>query len=486
MASAKRPSRLTITTPLTPEQRRAEAVLARAAIYCRISYVKDANEVGVTTQEQDCRDTCTRMGLEVAEVFVDNSRSAWSRNRKRPGWDAMLQAAREGKIDSIVAWHPDRLMRQPRDLEDLLDIAAEKNIKLVGRVGGRDLSNPDDVFILRIEVAHACRSSDDTSRRVKRGMARIASEGKHHGGRRTFGYGDDHSIKYDEAELIREAVTAFLANKVSLRMLAGQWNEAGVETVMGAKWWPNTLRVLFSSPKLAGYRVHNGQVVAKGNWQPILDEQTWERLQDRLATRAEVYDTTKERFHEYSLRGVVVCALCKRPMGGETTGGQPYYRCRRDANRGTCGGIRIAARRTEELCEEVAKRVLAGEYLTSTEQLAQPETEDMRAEIAELQATLVELSRRLGTRKMTMAEYDAAAEPLRLRLQTLNSAARPKRVISGRAASELLTRWNTMSVDEKNQYMRAIFDRVQILPAAPGANRYDRDRVQPEINAVYA
>jgi site-specific DNA recombinase len=64
-------------------------------------------------------------------------------------------------------WHVDRLFRQPRDLERLIDLA-DSGFRVIGAHGSRDLSNPDDRYILRIEVAHAARSSDDTSRRNRR------------------------------------------------------------------------------------------------------------------------------------------------------------------------------------------------------------------------------------------------------------------------------------------------------------------------------
>lgn len=62
----------------------------------------------------------------------------------------------------IVVWHTDRLFRQPRDLETLIDLA-DKGFLVVSAHGSRVLTDPDDRFILRIEVAHAARSSDDTS-----------------------------------------------------------------------------------------------------------------------------------------------------------------------------------------------------------------------------------------------------------------------------------------------------------------------------------
>ena len=69
--------------------------------------------------------TVRRLGLIVVPItsIIDNGVSAWQRNRKRPGWDELIAACKRGDIKHIVCYHPDRLMRQPRDLEELLSIS---------------------------------------------------------------------------------------------------------------------------------------------------------------------------------------------------------------------------------------------------------------------------------------------------------------------------------------------------------------------------
>src|SRR3954462_2081666 len=107
----------------------------RVAIYCRISLARHGDTVKVERQEEDCRALCDRLGWDAVEVFVDPNRSAWLRNRKRPGWDAMLQDIGAGRFDAIVVYHGDRLIRQPWDLEMLLRIADEKGIRLASPTG---------------------------------------------------------------------------------------------------------------------------------------------------------------------------------------------------------------------------------------------------------------------------------------------------------------------------------------------------------------
>jgi site-specific DNA recombinase len=78
------------------------------AIYCRISHVKDNDQTSVDQQERICRQVIRRLGLAVSprNVFIDPNRSVWQRNRKRPGWDRLLEAARSEGIRHIVVYHP--------------------------------------------------------------------------------------------------------------------------------------------------------------------------------------------------------------------------------------------------------------------------------------------------------------------------------------------------------------------------------------------
>ncbi|MGH3533686.1 MAG: recombinase family protein, partial [Pseudonocardiaceae bacterium] len=153
---------------------------APAAVYCRVSSARDEDQTGVDRQERLCREVADRLGLVIAVgcVFVDNNRSAWQRRRRRPGWDALLTVIRAGGVGHVIVYHPDRLMRQPRDLEELLTLSEEHDITLHGQANRRDLSDPDDRFFLRIEVAHACRSSDDTSRRLRDALEDRARDGR--------------------------------------------------------------------------------------------------------------------------------------------------------------------------------------------------------------------------------------------------------------------------------------------------------------------
>jgi Resolvase, N terminal domain len=104
------------------------------AIYVRISKDAQAKGLGVRDQEQDCRKLAERLGWIVYRVFVDNDiRAAKYSNKPRPAYLEMLQAMREGVVQAVLCWDVYRLVRQPKELEEFLDIAEASGITRLGR-----------------------------------------------------------------------------------------------------------------------------------------------------------------------------------------------------------------------------------------------------------------------------------------------------------------------------------------------------------------
>ncbi|MFD7051995.1 recombinase family protein [Streptomyces mirabilis] len=191
----------------------------------------------------------------------------------------MLRAMGEGEIRRVVVYHPDRLMRQPKDLEELLSIADDKRVLLHGEANRSDLSDPDDRFILRIEVAHACRSSDDSSRRLKDALKDKAREGEPHVGNRPYGYtGNGQAIIEGEAKIVREVFRRYLDGE-SPSSIAQDLTARGVTTSKGKTWQPENVRHLLSSDFVAGVRIHQGEEVGTGAWPAIIDRGQWDEAQ---------------------------------------------------------------------------------------------------------------------------------------------------------------------------------------------------------------
>jgi site-specific DNA recombinase len=297
-------------------------------IYCRLSFSPDGSEEKVDRQETDCRQLGDRLAWPVNDeyVFKDNSRSAWRRDRKRPAWDAMLAAINAGDIDSVIVYHGDRMIRQPWDLEVLIREAEDRGIRIASPHGTRNLDSPDDRFILRIEAAQACKASDDTSRRVRRGLEALASrQMPRPGGRRPFGFErDNHTIRRTEADLVEAAAERLLAGQTIYGVLA--WLNEHSTTTSGNRWTSKALQRMLTRPRYAGLLERNGTIIGEAVWDPILDFDTWDDVRRVLADRKNDHGG-RDNMIRYLLSGWARCGTCKHPTQVKI-GGSRRYRTR--------------------------------------------------------------------------------------------------------------------------------------------------------------
>lgn len=461
-----------------------------AAIYCRISHVDDDDQTGVDRQERICREIAERLRLLVpaSNIFVDNNRSAWRRDRKRPGWDAMLKEMEEGGIRHLIAYHPDRLMRQPRDLEELLSISDSNHITLHGEANRRDLTDPDDRFILRIEVAHACRSSDDTSRRLKDAMDDRANAGMPHTGRRRYGYTKNGmEIIEAEAEIVREVFRRFLAGQ-SPRAIARDLNEREIATALGKTWGPDTVRALIDSRHVAGIRMFRGEEHGVGNWPAIIDRGQWDEAQEKRKFRAERSAEKNKPTRYYLLRSVVMCT-CGRTMAG-SSGSVPEYRCtRRMAVDGTACKRTITAEPLERFARAVAVEVLSKLDISGRTPAAttRPPT-DVQADEKDAQK-LRDLYEMWDADEMPTREYRQKRREIEARMKERQkqTVVRPVAVLEGIAGPGAEESWRRLEKGKDYARMNAIyrflFGGIVIGPAS-GVGNFDTDRITIKPNGL--
>src|SRR5690242_11886220 len=298
-----------------------------AGIYARISSDPTGTELGVTRQVEDCRKLAAQHGLLVAEEYVDDDRSAWS-GKARPAYRRLLDDVRAGSIGAVLVWHSDRLHRQPRELEEYIEVCEPRGVPTFACISGQiDLSNPDGRLIARMLGAVAAHESDSRSRRIRRKHEELAQAGKlAGGGSRPFGYlPDRRTADPFEAAALRGAVARVLAGD-SLRAIATDWNGRGLRSVKGGTWTVQVLHRILVSPRISGQRAYHGEIVAKGDWQPIITPEESARLRLRL----DGHDRTKPRsVRRYLLSGGLLrCGLCDAVLLARPRGdGQRRYVC---------------------------------------------------------------------------------------------------------------------------------------------------------------
>lgn len=466
-----------------------------AGIYCRLSYAPDGSLEKVERQEADCRELAKRLGWKIRDVYPDNSRSAWQRNRKRPQWDRMLADIEAGTVDSIIVYHGDRLMRQPWDLELLLRLAENQHLPLASPSGTRDLSNTDDQFILRIEVAQACKASADTSRRVKRAAKARTEKGMAGvGSNRPFGYGvptgkegktgkliyDLTKMNRKEASIGREAVKRYLAGQSQGGVIA--WMNTKCTTTLGNPWKANAFRAWVSSPRIAGLVERDGQMYP-AKWKGIITPEQREDALALLQAQSDTYGYSgRERI--YLLTGKVAqCGGCQGPLytrPGRMPGLRMYY-CK---NRACPSPV---SRNVRHLDAYVTGRVLR--RLNEPAFIAAVHADDRHpgigAEIASLERRKVEAKAvledladhpdvDLGLQLKSLASFDRKIKQLRDQLQ-----ATTRQRLLARMAGVTLEQWEAEPIDVRAETIRALFT-VTVLPSGRRGPGFDPASVRVE------
>ena len=465
--------------------------MRRAAIYCRISKDPTGNELGVRRQEADCRALCERLGTDITAVFIDDNISA-SVGKPRPAYDRMMADLTAGAFDTIVAWHPDRLTRHPRELEDLIDTlkAAGATVQTV-MAGEYDLATASGQTVARIVGAIAKGESLQKSERLRRKHEELAQRGRNSGGgTRPFGFEADRvTIRKAEAKVISELARRVMAGE-SLRSLSVDLDRRGVPTVSGGRWSTQVLRRLLMSGRIAGLREHRtGTFPAQ--WPAIISVDDHRRLVAILGD-----DDRLRRRHvagRYLLTGgLAVCGLCGAALVSRPRGdGHKAIVCATGPNFSGCGKIRALSdpeagvvdgkfRTVDELVIRMVAEVLDGPQLAALTNDDYDDSADI-SELARIDGRLSELAEMWAAgdldrpswataRKKLEADRSAIAE--RMREQTTATALDTFR------STPLRTAWPSMNLDQKRAVLAAVIDRVVIHPAVKGRNFFDPNRVE--------
>jgi DNA invertase Pin-like site-specific DNA recombinase len=301
-------------------------------MYLRISEDRSGQELGVARQRADCLRLCADRGWEPVE-YVDNDISA-STGKPRPAYQQMLSDIEAGALQAVVAWDLDRLHRRPVELEHFMELADRHGLSLATVSGDIDLSTPQGRLVARLKGAVARHEGEHRTAR-QRAAARQAAERGIPNWQKAFGYLNDGSRQPDPgtAPLVRAAYRAILAG-ASLGDVARTWNNAGAFTAGGKRWRPAEVSKFLRKPRNAGLRTYGHRygrvtrdcVVGKGNWPPLVDQETFWAAQAVLDAPGRAPGRKSVRRH--LLTGMLTCGRCGGRMGGIPNGGKLTYRCR--------------------------------------------------------------------------------------------------------------------------------------------------------------
>lgn len=455
----------------------------RAAIYIRISK-EDTDQarrgLGLKRQEKDCRTLAERKDWPVADVFIDDDISAYIPG-KRPEYARLLEAIKSGDIDGVIVYDLDRLHRHPLELEEFFRICDNAGLTDFASVSGDfDLANNDGRMMARVMGAVAKKSSDDSSRRLRRKHEEIAQSGRPSGGPRPFGYATDHvTVIETEAEMIRDAAQRILAGE-TMGSICRQWNEAGTFGASGSEWRVSTLRQLMLRARLSGQREYRGEIIGEATWPAILDRTTWQNVRARLT------DPGRQQNRPWRgslLTGLARCGRCQSKLVVTSVNGKAHYRCFKAPGIDGCGALSITAAPTEDFVIESAFEFVDTPALATATRRRTSDTEQQHAdnEVDAMTAKLGELSEMWASNEITRSEWLTARKGVETRLIAAQRAVtrqhRSSVMVGLDGAGVLRGAWPELVPDRRRAVLGELIDRITIVPARVGLNKFDVSRI---------
>jgi DNA invertase Pin-like site-specific DNA recombinase len=456
-----------------------------AGIYARISSDPDGTRLGVQRQIDDCEALAERLGWTVTDQYIDNDVSAWS-GKKRPQYQRMLDDIKNGVIDGIVVWHPDRLHRHPKELEELIDLVeGVGNIRIeTVTAGDFDLSTSAGRSIARIVGAIARKDSDDNSLRGKRKAAELAAAGKvAGGGSRPFGYESDQiALIPTEAAVIREMAQRVLAGD-SLRSVAADLNGRGIRTSLGNEWKSGGVKKVLMSARISGRRERAGEFY-EAVWDGIITPEQSDRLRRKLSARNRSTGRPPRRY--LLTGGLLRCGRCGTAMKARPSTRGRRYVCPGDPGLGGCGRRSATAEPLEQfVVEAVLYRLDSPELAAALKdsRAQQAEVGELHDQVAADQGMLDDLAADYANKVISRSEWMAARDPIKHRIdqgrRRLDRIS-PTSAIDDYAGNTDLLRsaWSDLPLSRQQAIVKVLVDHLVVNPAVPGRG-FDPQRFDP-------
>ena len=460
----------------------------RAVIYVRESLDTWGDARAVERFEEQCRRLCAARELVVVGVLVDNDVRASSGN-KGAGYAEVLRLLAGRETDYVVIPVVDRFFRNLRDLEDVIDICLETGAALVAASGEIDLSHDQGRLVARLLTSVARAETERKGARQRAANEQAARAGKPRlAAPRPFGYQDDH-LTADRAEgrAVAEGCAALLGGG-TLSGVMREWARAGLRPPQAGtrratvRWTPGSIRTILMNPRIAGLSAYRGEIVGAGEWEPLVDEQTWR------AVRAILDDPARKppRGVRTLLGGLALC-----PCGNVVTGmpshtGRRIYRCAGPGRQAGYPGGHVA--RQAAVVEEFAERAVIARLSRpdAADLVAAPDSgvdvAGLRQEAAAIRASLEEMAADRALGHISRAQMLAGTGRGNVRLEQiaaeLAEAARESVLAPLIAAENAAGAWATLDLARKRAILRTLMT-ITLRSPGKGARRgFDPATVQ--------
>lgn len=448
---------------------------------------RDGQRRSIGEQNRAFVEFCAREGYEIAATFLDTE----TPSDRLAGFRQMLhylQRAERGftvvVVDSLGVLGGDMGEAALR----LLQVEATGVPVLSAQTGREAARELVDRWADRGE-------GTPVSERVRSAMRKKAVRGEVLG-RPPYGYQVGPRRRLDivpeEAVVVRYIFRLYLQEGMGIRRIAGQLNAEGIPTRRGGNWSMVSVRDILRNRVYLGTYTRFG-VKVTGSHQPLVNPEDFNRVQERLQSRA----TRDQRrtVHPFLLSGLVYCAQCGNRLigvsrrqrwrvktGEEREAHYRYYQCESRTNQSTCGyntqreadlhaRVRALLEQDTESITRVRRAGNVDSYILDL--MGQVERADARIrrnrrQVEELVADAahghlsIERMKALGAR--LAREHEALEEELeaaRARVVQAESEVERRRRLRAQH-QRLISEWDSLDFAELQAALREVIDRIEV------------------------
>jgi site-specific DNA recombinase len=416
--------------------------------YLRLTVDRDGKKIGYDVQKKAILRWAEAYGYTIGAWYQDKDVTAADRTVTRDDYERMLADVEAGTWGGIAVWRLDRLVR--------LVYEFERCYRLIEDTGGfivsiePMISSKDDIgkMLMRLLVMFAEMEISTMKARAKGHRQERALLGKYNGGGpRPYGFvgaerddkghylntgkvGVDHVP--EEVALLREAARLIVDDEKDWAGVIRDWSTR-TPPVVGSKGAPmaaSTLQRILTGPRAVGMRevfiedAETGERESRlvdAEWEPIVDQATWEELLKRLPEGDGAYGPK----HKYLLSGLLLCGRCSKYLTGSKRkyikGGEMVstltYRCKSsaaDKSRGSCGKLSVLAEPVEQIVvAQVLTRLKATRGVVEGVANSPDDSTELEAlvdEVDRCDKELVKLIKRHASAEITEPEWLAARD----------------------------------------------------------------------------
>ena len=334
----------------------------RTAAYVRLS-VEDSGKPGADTIEGQKNLLLhfieNEKSLSLYGLFCDNGRTGT--DFERPEFEKLMEAVKHGEVDCIVVKDLSRFGRNYKETGNYLErIFPFLGVRFIAVNDGFDTLTAErgaDGYLVPLKNLINEVYSKDISKKSGSALATKQKNGDFIGAWAPYGYrkcaDDPHKLEPDEATApIMRQIFQWRVDGMSVTRIAKKLNDSGIpspsaylyntgvcktEKYNGAIWHIQAVKIILTRQVYIGHMVQGTKrqsfyekrrqykkpqeewVIVENTHEPIIDRDTFEKVQEIMRQRNEEYFEKLGRFSylettENILKGLIYCADCKRPL----------------------------------------------------------------------------------------------------------------------------------------------------------------------------